>query len=444
MSLVMRLLILSALAMVFLQPCFSQDELSTGVQTGSDDELHGRLTSTYREFFKQLDYDLAMDSWWTLFNEHPDVSERLYVDGITMYRQFIEDAPEGPARDGMIDTMMLIYDQRMAFFDGEGNIIGRKGTDLLRYKSDDTEHVQAAYGMLKKSLDIEGTESRETVMLNCMAAGLVLNQAEVIDNNQVMADYFMVMGLLDQQQGSSSRRERTRASIDGMIQKENILTCEGLDLYYGPQFENSPEDAGLLKKIIQTYASTGCKDATLYTAASEQLYELDPGSESAHQLAMLFIGKEDLEKAAFYLQMALVDDQLPNETRAEWLYELSVVCLAKGEHCEAITFAREAIANRKDYGEAYLAAGDAFVASREELGDDFQQRSAFWAAADMYRTAARLNPALDEETGEKLAMCEAQFPHKEDNFFHDLREGESFHVGGCIMEQTTVRSRKED
>ncbi len=430
--------------MFLMQPCFSQDALSTGVQNDSDDYLHGKLTSTYREFFKQKDYDLAQDSWWTLFNEHPDISERLYVDGVTMFRQFIEDTPEGPARDGMIDTMMLIYDQRMAFFDGEGNIIGRKGSDLLRYKSDDMEQVQAAYGMLKKSLDMEGVKSRETVMLNCMAAGLVLFQAEVIDNNQVMADYFMVMGLLDQKKGSSTRVERTRTSIDGMIQKENILTCEGLDLYYGPQFENSPENAGLLEKIIQTYASTGCKDAALYTAASERLYELEPGSESAHQLAMLFIGKEDLEKAAFYLQMALVDDQLPNETRAEWLYELSIVSLAKGEHCDAISFAREAIANRKDYGEAYLAAGDAFVASRKELGDDFQQRSAYWAAADMYRTAAKLNPALDEETSQKLAMCAVQFPHREDIFFHDLKEGESFHVGGCIKEQTTVRSRVEN
>jgi hypothetical protein len=440
----MRRLILSALAMFLLQPGFSQYVVSTSEQNVSDDDLHGRLTSTYREFFKQLDYDLALDSWWTLFNEHPEVGERLYVDGVTMYQQFIEDAPEGPARNGLIDTLMLIYDQRMALFDGEGNILGRKGSDLLRYKSDDMEQVQAAYGMLKESLDIDGASSREAVLLNFMAAGLILYQNDVLDNNQVMADYFMVMGLLDQQQGSSSRRERTRASIEGMIQKENILTCEGLDLYYGPQFENSPENAVLLKKIIQTYASAGCKDASLYTAASEQLYELDPGSESAHQLAMLFIGKEDLEKSTFYLQMALVDDQLPNETRAEWLYELSIVCLAKGEHCEAISFAREAIANKKDYGEAYLVAGDAFVASRKELGDDFQQRSAYWAAADMYRTAARLNPALTDETSQKLAMCAAQFPHKEDIFFHDLREGESFHVGGCIMEHTTVRSRVEN
>lgn len=440
----MRILILSALALAFLQPGFSQDVLSSIENQDSEDFIHGKLTSTYREFFKQQDYDLAHESWWALFNDHSDVSERLYVDGVTMYHYFIENTPEGPARNSMIDTLMLIYDQRMTFFGGEGNILGRKGSDLLRYRSDEMEQVQAAYGMLRKSLDIEGIKSREPVMINCLAAGLLLCQAEVMDNEQVMADYFQVTGLLDHQQGSNSRRERTRATIDGMIQKENILTCEGLDLYFGPQFEQDGKNPELLEKIIQLYASAGCRNSTLYTDAAENLYEVDPGSESAHKLAMLFISRNDLEKAASYLQMALVDDKLSNETRAEWLYKLSIVSMAKGEYCEAIVFAREALANRHDYGEAYMAAGDAIVASRARLGDDFQQRTAYWAAADMYRTAAEKDPALAEEAGQKLAICAAQFPNKEDIFFHDLKAGDNFRVGGCIMENTTVRSRDDD
>jgi hypothetical protein len=436
-----RILILSALIIVLQQSGFSQAVISAKEFNPTENLDRGKLLSTYKEFFKAEMYDLALESWWTIFNDFPDASEKLYVDGVTMYRHFIGETPDGQARKDKTDTLMLIYDQRLAYFGGEGNILGRKGSDLLKYRSDDKEQVQAAYGMLKKSLEIEGTKSRPPVMLNYIAAGLILNNEAMIDKSQVLEDYFLVSGLVDQQGGSSSRWERTRASIDEMILKEDILSCVGLDLYFGTRFERNNGDSRLLKKMINYYTSAGCKQSDLYVAASEKLFEINPGPESAHQLAVLFIGRNDLEKAALYLQMAVADENLPNETRAEWFYELSVVSLAKGDLCEAISFAKEAKVNRDDYGKAYIALGDAFIASRKQLGDNFQQQSAYWAATDMYRAAARVDPTLAEESSQKLAICAAQYPSKEDIFFQDLQIGNNYQVGGCIQENTTVRSR---
>ena len=438
---VMRILILSAFAIVLQQSGFSQDILAAKEFNSADELNRGRITSTYREFFKWKDYDLALESWWTLFNDYPDVSEKLYVDGVTMYRHFIKETPEGQARNAKIDTLMLIYDQRLVYFEGEGNILGRKGSDLLKYRSDDKEQVQEAYGILKKSLEIQGNSSRDLVMLNYISSGLLLHREDIIKSIQVLEDYFMVSGLLDQQKGSSSRRDRTRASIDEMILKEDILSCVGLDLYFGTRFERNNGDSDLLKKMINYYTRTGCKQSDLYVAASEKLFEIVPGPESAHNLAMLFIGRNDLEKAAFYLQMAVMGENIPNETLAEWFYELSIVSLARGDYCEAIAYAREARVNKNDYGKAYIALGDAFIAARKELGDDFQQRCSYWAAADMYQTAAKMDPALAAESSQKLAMCAAQYPSKEDIFFQDLMVGNNFRVGGCIQDNTNVRSR---
>jgi len=439
--LVPRLTILSLFIIVLQQVGFSQESTPAEEVRSSPSLQSAKLISTYREFFKWEEYDQALDSWWTIFNDFPDISERFYVDGVTMYHFFIEHTPEGPARNTKIDTLMLIYDQRMVYFDGRGNILGRKGSDLLMYRSDDTKKVREAYGMLKESLEIEGPKSREQIMLNTIAAGLILHQAAMIDNSQVLEDYFLVFGLLDQQEGSSTRQERTRATINGMIQNEDILSCEGLDLYFGPKFEQNSGDPDLLKKIADAYTSAGCNQSALYITVSEGLYKIDPSSELAHQLAVLFIGRNDLEKAAWYLEMAVVDDKLPNETRAQWFYELSIVSLAKGDHCEAISFAREARAYKNDYGKACMALGDAFIACREQLGDDFQQRSAYWAAADMYQAAARVDPDLAEESTQKLELCTSQYPSTEDIFFQDLQVGNSFLVGGCIQEKTTVRSR---
>lgn len=436
-----RILILTALMTVLGLPGLAQDVVTADQFNPEAGDDRGKLLSTYREYFKWKEYEYVLDSWWTIFMEYPDASEKFYVDGVTMYRHFIGEAAEGQDRENKIDTLMLIYDQRMEYFGGEGNVLGRKGSDLLRYRNSDMEQVQEAYGMLKRSLEIEGTKSRAPVILNYISAGLLLKQAAVIDNIQVMEDYFMVSGLLDQLEGSSSRWDRTRASIDEMILKEDILSCVGLDLYFATRFDRNGEDKDLLEKMIHYYQSAGCKQSDLYTAATENLYEIEPSAESAHNLALLFIGKEDLEKASYYLRIAVVGENLSDETRAEWFYKLSIVCLAKEDHCEAISYAREALAFSKDYGKAYLCLGDAIIASRKQLGDDFQQRTAYWAAADMYQAAARLDPALAEESSEKLAMCKTQYPNKEDIFFRDLKAGDSFRVTGCIQENTTIRSR---
>jgi len=436
-----RIWILLAIMTGCAQWGFSQEIISSEEFNQAGDQERGKLTSTYREFFKWKEYNSALDSYWKLFKEYPESSEKLYVDGVAMYRHFIEESADGPDREARIDTLMLIYDQRLTYFGGEGNILGRKGIDLLRYRNEDMEQVQEAYEMLKKSLEIEGSKSREPVLLNYISASLLLQRADRIDQIQVLEDYFQVSGLLDQLEGSISHKGRTRASIDEMILKQDILSCVGLDLYFGTRFERNREDANLLEMMIHYYTTAGCKQSDLYVAAAEKLFELEASSESAHHLAVLFIGRNDLEKAAYYLQLAVVDQDLSDETRAEWFYELSIVSLAKGDICEAISFAREAKANRNDYGKAYMALGDAFIACRKQLGDEFQQHCAYWAAADMYQAAARLDPSLAEECTEKLELCAAHYPDKEEIFFQDLQVGDSFKVGGCIQENTTVRSR---
>ena len=109
---------------------------------------------------------------------------------------------------------------------------------------------------------------------------------------------------------------------------------------------------------------------------------------------------------------------------------------------EDINFAREAKAYRNDYGKAYIALGDSFIAARKQLGDEFQQSTAFWAAADKYKKAASVDPSVAEETNQKLTNYLVQYPNHEDVFFRDFKDVDKYQVGGCINENTTVRSSK--
>jgi tetratricopeptide (TPR) repeat protein len=337
---------------------------------------------------------------------------------------------------------MFLYDQRMQYFGGEGNVLGRKGRDLITYRGDRIDEVQNAYEMFKRSIILEGNMSKEATLLLFLSSSITLNKEEIVDNDQVIEDYLRIVAILDQLEGRSSRWERTRETVDEIMLKERILTCDALDRYFEPLYDLSKEDVSFLRKLISFYTTTGCEGSNLHVQAAEHLYELEPGPESAHSLAILFIGQNEFQKAADYLKLAVVGENIEEETTAEWFYELTVVSNALEDYCGAIEFAREAILLKPDYGKAYMQLGDAIIGAREKLGDDFQQRTAYWAAADMYLKAASVDPSLDGDSRQRLNTYEGQFPNQEEVFFRDLNDGDSYRVEGCINQSTTVRSRK--
>jgi hypothetical protein len=437
-----RSLALSAILFLNTVPGRSQDRGLPIYSLKGDSVNCGAYITTYREFFNLKYYQYAIGPWRELFNDCPSSSERMYVDGVVMYRSFIEEAPDGPVREGLIDTLMLIYDRRMEYFGGEGNVKGRKGEDLFNYRRRDPDQVEKAYGLLKTSIRLQGEETRESVLVYYLSAGLMLYREGKTGEEGILEDYLLVTGALDSLNSSSLRRERTREAINEMMQKEPVLSCESLDRYYSSRFEQNREDEGFLERLVRLYADQGCKESDIYAAASENLMKLNPGPVAAHDLALLFIGRNDLQKAADYLDEALKAEDMDPSIRAVWYYERGVVRLALSDPCAAAADAREAIRLRADNGKPYILLGDAYIASRGNLGEEVQRSAVFWAAADQYKRAASLDPSVAEEAGQKLQGAAGLFPDQEEIFFLDLKEGDSYRVGGCINESTTVRARK--
>jgi len=431
----------SALLLLFVSPGITQENNLRISGTIGDEVECGVHLSGYREFLKIKLYEYAHEPWLKAFENCPESSEKMYVDGVTIYRNFIESADNEAAREGLIDTLMLIYDRRMEYFGGEGNILGRKGRDLLKYRSADIDQVQKAYTMLGKSIELQGSKSQESVLQFFMSAGIILNNKQMIDDFQVLNDYLLVSGIIDQLEKRSSRWKKAGKKIDEMILKEDVLSCETLNAYYEPQFEQNKNDKAFLKTVIGLHNLSACNRSDIFLAASESLYEIEPGPELAHDLGILFITRDDNENAAVYLKEAVKADNIDTETRAHWYYELALVSLANKDYCGSIEYAREASSLKSNFGAVYILLGDAFIGAGNRLGDDFQQRTAYWAAADMYSKAASVDQSVAEETRQRLADNVTQYPSGEEVFFRDIKDGDSFLVGGCINQNTIVRSR---
>lgn len=440
-GLTLRYIFVTAVASMLLLPMYAQRSRVTVYSSSADRESCMPNISAYRTFLKLDLYDDAQPTWLKVFETCPDSSELVYVDGANMYRHFIENTPLGPLREGRIDTLMLIYDRRMEYFGDEGNVLGRKGTDILAFRGADLSQVQQANAMLRKSIQLEGPESRDRVMQLCISSGVVLNKKGLMDENQIISDYVMILENLVQLEKNSSRWKRTRSRIEQQLIRENILSCKGLDAFFAPLVEENKSDLAFQEIIFSSYQGLECDRSAVLVATSENIYRLAPSAESAHGLAMQFITRNELETAAFYLKEALGSEDIPDGERAQWNYELAVVSNGLDDYCQAINYARKAIQLKADFGEAYILLGDAYIAARKGLGDDFQKRAAYWIAADMYEKAASLDPLQAEDARKKLSRSITHFPDTEDIFFRDIREGEAYLVEGCINDTTTVRSR---
>lgn len=429
-----------------LVPVMSQTGASEGSKYGQGQDSINCLMnlSLYKEFFKHNNYKDAIISWRIVFDECPASSQNMYVDGVRMYKNFLSGEKNPDVAEGLIDTIMLIYDRRMEYFNDESNVLGRKATDLLRYRKDNLKYVQEAYGYLGKSIELAPDDARDAILILFVNSSISLHKAGVLSQDQTINDYFIASEIIDNNLESNprdTRMKRAKENVDEFILGEGVLTCESLNNYYKPRFEANKSDETFINKMIDFYYTSGCDRSDLYAAASEQLYAINPDHESAYKLARLFVGKEDYTKAITYYKEAISGDA-NNKAKAQYYYELAQVTRAMGNTCQSIEFAREAVKLNDKLGDAYILLGDAYIESRDNLGDEFERRAAFWAAADKYIMAKNMDATKASDANKRINDYASQYPDSEACFFRSLKEGDSYLVKGCINEYTTVRTRK--
>ncbi len=445
-TLTIRSITIAAVAFLMLLPAKAQTGASEGSKYGQGQDSINCLMnlSLYREFFKHNNYKDAIKSWRKVFKECPASSQNMYVDGVKMYKKFISGEKNPDVIEAYVDTILMIYDQRIEYFNDEANVIGRKATDLLRYRKDKLESIEEAYGYLAKSIELDPEGARDAILILFMNTSVSLHKAGILLQNQTINDYFTASEVIDEKldRNPNNRRFlRAKENVDDLIMDEGILTCEALNQYYDPRFEKNKNDEAFLNKMIDFYYNSGCDRSDMYVKASEQLYLIQPDHESAYKLARLLVAREEYDKASKYYLEA-INGEGSNEQTGKYYYELAQITRVEEETCKAIEYAREAAKKNPNMGDAYVLLGDLYVESRENLGDAFERRTAFWAAADKYIKAKNVDPTTADVADKRLSDYASQFPDSEECFFRTLNDGDAYHVKGCINEYTTVRSRK--
>lgn len=389
--------------------------------------------SLFREYYKQKNYVDALGSWrWTFLN-CPASSGNIYKNGPKIIKERIKVDKEN--KSAYIDTLMMIFDQRIQYFGKNGYVLGLKGYELIGV--DKTRSEEALF-YLKKSLDLEGNNSSVQAIYGYMKA--IVNLEKLGDKTQadVLEAYTVVSEIIDFNITNESKRTKNFVKYSEKV--ENLFTpyanCDDLIRLFTYKIENLGKNPiSALNKIINLLANEECTDSDLFFNASSRLYELDPSASLASKIAKMNIVKGKSLSAIEFAKKAI---ELETDLNQKAIYYLGLADAYrhKGSYASASNAVNSALELRNGWGEAYMSLGNIYIAGAKSCGVDFEKLTVYWVAVDAFRKALS-----DENTKERASKSintySKYFPTKEKCFFKGVEVGK-LHIVECWINKTTM------
>ncbi len=412
--------------------------------TPEDSILCIQNLSLYIEFYKQKNYADAMMGWRWVFNNCPKSSLKMYASGAKMYKLLIRKEKDADKKTALVDTLFMVYDQRIVNYKQEGFVLGLKGVDMLQYRKDNLEE---SYNILAKSVALEAKKSKAGAVTGYFQSSIKMLEAEKIEKEKVIEIYDVVITIIEYQIGKlqgdkyAKKREFYEIARDNVnILFEPVANCDDLKKIYTAQFESKKEDAEWLKRAAWLMNKKECTDDPLFAKIAETLHNLEPSAVSAYNMGKMMIDKKQFSKATTFLKQAIELQEDPLK-KADYYFMLAKHYFRNlKQFAAARGFAQKAASLHSGWGKPYLLIGDLYAASSKDCGtEDFEKSAVYWVAVDKYIRAKSIDGSISEEANKKIATWSKYFPTKKDAFFYNYTEGKSYSVACWINETTTVR-----
>ena len=429
-----------------------------GSKYGKDSATCVMNLSLYREFYRQWknssyknnSINDALKSWRWCFGNCPRASENMYVDGARMDQYRISKAT-GDQKQGLIDTLMMIYDHRIKYFPNrygtsksqEGYLLGRKGMALYKLNP---KAIDKAYAILKQSVELEKGNSSGAVLIYYfrsiikMAEAGKLEKVTIVDNYDQISDYIDANINKYKQMGNAGKLKEWTGVKDNIENTfEPYAKCDDLVRIYQKKFDTNPNDVDLLKKITFILDKKKCVESPLYFNATVNLYKAEPSPESAYLIGKIMLSNKKYEASIPYFKDAV---KMKNSDFVDDAYMyMANAYRTLNKFPEARSMARKAIEVNPKNGQAYAFIGDLYAESAKKCGsNDLTSKVAYWVAVDEYIKAKKADPELTDAMNKRIAIYKAHFPTTETLFFYNLKAGDSYTVPCWINEKTIARS----
>lgn len=443
----MKNTIFTILAFLFIAfSANAQDDAKYG-DTPEEQQKCKECLSLYREYRDQNMIQDALPYWNCAFNTCPQSAKTIFIDGARFYGSILDEIYENESkveeRNRYIDTLMLIYDKRIEYFDEEGKVLAFKGNDLFKY---DPNRAEEANAMFKRSIELEGMESDAIAASRYYQTLYEMYKEKKATKSDLLVEYMPVLEILDynierlEDEAARNRYERAKNNLDAFFVK--IADCDDIYKILGERLAETPKDIELNKKALAVMNSRDCTDNNLYLQVAERVYRDKPSHDAAYSLGIQKLKSKSYNEAMKYFQEA-IDLCGDGCTRINQYYmragQTSVIL---GNAGATMNYASRMLQINQRSGEAYILMGDA-IASKAKACDDGKLGSAgaYWLAVDYYNKAKSVDSSVADRANQKIASYSKQFPLKTELFFNNMHEGDKYTVACHNNEETTARTR---
>jgi len=417
------------------------------------------LLSTFQGYCKQNALEEAYPSWTVLFKEFPRCSPTIYANGVNIVKKKMQLSKTGSEQQIWVDTLMMIYDQRIKYFAassklyGEAYLLGRKGVDLAKYRKG---AVDEAYDILMRAVNLGGKNTEYAVIQTAMQTTIAMYNIGAIDAAQVVENYLKFSDLLAQKKAedkektlSTDEKVRKKAEADlvtcaqveggvlGLFSNSSAAQCNVLVNTFSGQFRKNPNDLELCNKIVKIFTSKGCTDSQLYEDAVSKLIADNPTETACYGFARVLEkkGKEDEAIENYKKAISLAET---DAMKAMYNCSIAKILQKKNLFVNARTYAREAINLNPKYGLPLIIIATMYGSN--PVGEDsFDKSKTYWLAIDYLQKAKTVDPSIANEAQMLINRYIGSCPKKEEAFMHSITPGMTITIGGWINESTTAR-----
>lgn len=413
--------------------------------------------SLYSEFYKQQNFADALKPWLKVYEACPMASRNTFMRGATIYKNLIASEKDAVKREALVDKLMALYDKRIEYFGDRGLVLSYKGADLYSYRSEVAQ--KEVFDILGEAMKLEGKESKGAVVTIYMQVAVALYKSNELDGEKVIGAYTFSTEILDlaieynkmliakggkYQQSGEKELENLKTSYDNveaLFSESGAANCEALEAIFTTKYEENKDNLDWLVKINKLLNKNECTEHDLFAKTAEQQYKLDPTAEAAHNLARLFLKREQYAKAQGYYEEATKLQQ-DLTTKALYYYEWSQLAYAMDDYAKVRELSNKSIENNPNDGRPYIMIGKAYAASQKmKIGNEqVEHNTVYWVAVDSFIKAKKVDPSLTSQVDELVDMYIKYFPKYEEWFMAiGTNEGDSYTVGGWINVTTKVR-----
>lgn len=397
----------------------------------------------YDDARKQKNYRAAVPGIQWFLKNAPDWNTRLYIDATEVYNGLAAAEKDPVKKQVLVDSLMWLYDQRIAMCNDEVNVLNRKAIYAAVYNGQNKDKTAEVLSILDRVFEISGnnvSENNLDTYMKIVYANFALlknlSEDDIFKRYDKLEDVIEAKIKAATKPADIDKLKAIKSSADDQLVKMVNVDCNFVKAKMEPKYRQNPKDLALAKRIFGFMLVGKCTDDPLWLETGETIHELSTEKDYglAKNLGVKYLSKGEDQKAATMFKEALALAKTPAE-KSETLIYIGTTQAKSGNKTAARESFRSAAAADPSNKEAWEKIGDLYANSMNDckkLESQAQDRLVFIAAYDMYAKAGAT---------QKMASIREQFPSKEDIFVKDWKVGDTKPTGCWIGETVALRTR---